>query len=142
MPAAAVVGAAKAKGIKLSSALVYKVRGRMTGKTKSVPRRGPDPKSASAFVRSQPVSMPVAAVLAAAKAKGIKLSSALVYKVRGKMAGQTTSAPKRGAERQWKAVSVRTDNGGVASRLQVEIERIVERKVDEILSSRLRALLG
>jgi hypothetical protein len=60
--------------------------------------RGPDPKSASGFVRSQPISTPVAAVVAAAKAKGIRLSAALVYKVRGKMTGKkkTVSARFRG----------------------------------------------
>jgi hypothetical protein len=84
----------------------------------------------------------VAAVVAAAKAKGIKLSTALVYKVRGRMAGKTASSTKRGPRRPPKAASARMGNGGVGKGLLLEIERIVERKVNEVLSSRLRALLG
>jgi hypothetical protein len=74
---------AKANGMPLSSVLVYKVRSRAKGQP--APRAGARAAggmSASAFVRSLPPSMKASDVVAAGKARGITLSSTLVYMVR------------------------------------------------------------
>ncbi len=108
-----------------------------------------DPKSKAGFVRSQPASMSAPDVVKAAKAKGIKLDVGYVYatraakKKRNKAARRatktTTAAP---------AVVASSGNGssGAGSRsaggLEAEIERIVERKVGELLKARLGALFG
>ena len=97
-----------------------------------------NPKSASAFVREQPLSMSAADVVAKGEASGIKLSLALVYKVRGRMA-QRHGAPevKRGPGRPRKVA-----NGGIGNGIERAIEEIVERKVTDILTKRLGLLLG
>jgi hypothetical protein len=104
----AIVAAAKEGGITIPPAMVYKVRSRMVGKKSGAPtaaakaKPGPKPKdggmSASAFVRSMPTTMKAKEVSEAAKAKGLKVTSGLVYMVRSaekkKTGGGTASAPK------------------------------------------------
>jgi hypothetical protein len=86
---------AKETGLSIAPILVYKVRGRAKAKgpkaakgTTAAAKGKPGPKakdgqmSASAFVRSMPVTMKAKDVSEAAKAKGLKVSSGLVYMVR------------------------------------------------------------
>jgi hypothetical protein len=85
-----VVAKAKAAGLKLSSQLVYAVRGRAkprkaaaaSGKAKSAgaPRAT---KSKAEFVRALPSSTPAKEVVAKAKSVGMKLTTSYVYNVRG-----------------------------------------------------------
>jgi hypothetical protein len=90
MSAPEVVKKAKAAGIKLSTQLVYVVRGRATGKGKTKKASAPTTsaatkpaKSKAAFVRGLPASTPAKDVVKLAKAAGIKLAVDYVYNVRG-----------------------------------------------------------
>jgi hypothetical protein len=106
-----------------------------------------DPKSKAGFVRSLPASMSAADVVVAAKKKGLRLDVNYVYKVRGakkaKTARKTAAAAKSAAVTKKTSV---TDNGSVGNGrsggLEAEIERIVERKVTELLRSKLGALFS
>ena len=106
-----------------------------------------DPKSKAGFVRSQPVSMSAADVVKAAKAKGIKVDTGYVYKVRGSKKKRAKSA-RTAAKAPTAAVVASSGNGspsrgvGSSGGLEAEIERIVERKVGELLKARLGALFG
>jgi hypothetical protein len=123
----------------------------------------------SAFVRSLPSSMPAADVVKAAKAKGITLSDKYVHTIRynakttGKKKPSPTAAttaaapvmtvtptapvaPRRGPGRPPKAnarparPTVEASNGLVAE-LELLVERVVERKIGEVLRAKLRGIL-
>lgn len=106
MTAAEAIEKGKAAGLTFSanfvSAIRSKVRTGTKGKVARKPvsakgQRGPKPKtagmSASDFVRSMPASMKPADVLAAAKAKGIKMSRNLIYAVRTAAKKKVGAAP-------------------------------------------------
>ena len=87
-----VVAKAKEAGLKLSSQLVYAVRGRgkprkaSTGRkpvAAAKPAKAGSTKSKAAFVRGLPSSTPAKDVVAKAKAAGMKLTTSYVYNVRG-----------------------------------------------------------
>jgi len=84
LSAAEVVAKAKESGISISPVLVYKVRGRAKPGAAKTRRAWKSSKggTASDFVRSMPVTTPAKDVIAAAKAKGIRMSANLVYMVR------------------------------------------------------------
>jgi hypothetical protein len=108
LSAADVVEAAAKKGIKLSAAQVYTIRanarradakgGASTTKAPSVaveggaPASGAATKNRSAFIRSLPVTMPAAEVVARAKATGLTLNAGLVYAVRSASRGKGMDA--------------------------------------------------
>lgn len=77
-------------------------------------------------------------VVKAAKAKGIKLSTQLVYAVRGKVKKPAT----RGPGRPPKSASGGGEIPFGPSGLVAEIERIVEARVNAILKARFSGLLG
>ena len=117
--------------------------------------RKPDPKSKAGFVRSFPASTPAAEIVTKAKAKGIKVDVRYVYSVRTAVRAKrkkTRTAPsaavaKRGPGRPPKSASLNGNGStGAASRsaggLEQAIEAIVERKVTELLKSRLGTLFG
>jgi hypothetical protein len=97
MSAADVVTKAKDAGLKITSQLVYKVRGRAKGlgKRKRMAAAKPTvavkktqasvkpPESKAAFVRSLPASTPAKDVAKLAKTAGIRLDVRYVYNVRG-----------------------------------------------------------
>lgn len=98
MSAAEVVERAKASGVKIDPALVYKVRGRaaatrktkavVTGKTAAAASHGPDklPASKAAFVRAHAKLSPKQ-IVARAAAAGIELGVGYVYNVRASNKG-------------------------------------------------------
>ncbi len=106
LSAAEVVAKAKAEGIKIDPALVYKVRGR-TGakrKAKKISTAKPTaatgskkPQSKAAFIRSLREDMPVKEVIAAAKEKGIKIADTYVYRTRRSAKKKVTKAAARRA---------------------------------------------
>src|ERR1035441_5145207 len=120
LSAAEVVAKAKAAGIKLTSQLVYKVRGdskakkkgnaKKTSKTKPVASKGaasksPAKMSKADFVRSRSHLSP-REVVEDGKAAGIKLDASYVYNVRGydaakkrvtKHAARRATTPRKGA---------------------------------------------
>src|SRR5579859_4856077 len=83
-----VVAKAKEAGMKLSSTLVYAVRGRAKGNGKGntsskVSASTKTGTSKAAFVRGLPSSTPAKEVVAKARAAGMKLTESYVYNVRG-----------------------------------------------------------
>ncbi len=96
-----------------------------------------DPNSKSGFIRSQPAAMSAADVVKAAKAKGIKIDTSLVYAVRGAKKAKTRAAAKSPTATVVSALSHEIGRG-----LAAEIERIVEARVNAILKAKLGALLG
>ena len=111
MSAADVVKAAAARGIKLTTARVHTIRGRYQGKVAAVARRAPPAakargkryRSASEFVREQPLDQPSKEVVAAGAKVGLKLSQGLVRVIRFHMRHQRSGAPAtagRGAVRR------------------------------------------
>ncbi len=100
MPAADVVKAAAAQGIKLTTARVHTIRGRYQGKAPAVARRnapaakgrGKQYRSASEFVREQPLDKPSKEVVAAGAKVGLKLSQGLVRVIRFHMRHQRSGA--------------------------------------------------
>lgn len=110
MSASDIVKAGAGSGMKIGTSLIYNVKGRMGGKAASAGKAstppkpndkpGPKPKSgkmsASDFVRSMPPSMKAKEITAAAKAKGIKVSSGLVYMVRSAAKRRGGSAGVKG----------------------------------------------
>ncbi len=119
---AEVVLKAKEAGIKLTSQLVYKVRGTAKAKkvatpkvaavstTPSAPTKAP--KSKAAFVRGLPASTPAKDVVKQAKAAGMKLGVSYVYNIRG--AAKVASKKKRAAAKS-PVVSHTVANGGGAT---------------------------
>lgn len=94
----------------------------------------------SAFVRGLPSSMPAPEVVKAAAAKGIKLSVKFVHTIRynAKVSARKKSGGgglKRGPGRPSNGLALASSTGLVG-----EIERIVERKVSQMLKERLGAL--
>jgi hypothetical protein len=84
-------------------------------------------------------------VVKAAKAKSIKLDVQYVYAVRG--AKKKRSKAARSVAKTAPALVASSGNGSSttnrsAGGLEAEIERIVERKVGELLKARLGALFG
>jgi hypothetical protein len=151
---AEVVAKAREAGMSVSSVLVYKVRGRTNPKpAKGTPgpkpngKRGPKPKNgmtASDFVRSMPVTMKAKEVLAAAKAKGIKLSRNLVYMVRStekKKAGGSSSANGKPG-RKPRAAAVPTRDLSTFKKLALDLGISTARRALDELERGLAALLG
>ena len=70
-------------------------------------QRTPTPKSGnrSDFIRSQPIDLPVAALIEAGKKQGLEIQAGLVYMVRGRMNGPVA---KKGPGRPRKVVSAAT----------------------------------
>ena len=110
------------------------------------------PVNKSKFVRSLPRTMPGVEVVKKAKEAGIKITIGYVYSIRAKSnatrrKGSTPTA-KRGPGRPPKVAIVNgnsraaTRRGGSSGGLEAESERIVERKVSELLKGRLGALFG
>lgn len=144
-----VVAKAKESGISISSTLVYNVRGR--AKPRAAARLGRRAKSstgatASDFVRSMPVTTPAKDVIAAAKAKGIRMSANLVYMVRATDRKRGGAAPTRGRQRKARAqLATRGRNGATV----VEFKKMAfalgidnaRRALDE-LERALAALFG
>ncbi len=99
----------------------------------------------SAFVRNLPADMPAKDVIARAKAAGFTMSPAHVYAIRSKdnsTAGVAKRRPGRPAGTTTAHAPVRTSVAHVArGGLEAEIERIVERKVSELLRAKLGTLL-
>jgi len=102
LSAADVVAKGKAAGVKFSSQLVYKVRGRASAK-KGKPQKTSTAKptlvaskspatSKAAFIRSLPKDMPVAEVIAKGKAQGLKIAETYVSWAR--WAGKTAAKKK------------------------------------------------
>jgi hypothetical protein len=119
----------------------------------------------SAFVRSLPSTLSPKEVVVRAKAAGITLTDKYVSTIRynAKTSAKAKSptktvaanapaaapapsvAVKRGPGRPRKVVTASNGNGAAkvhAGSLDAMIEAIVERKVNEILKTRLRSLLG
>jgi hypothetical protein len=98
LSAAEVVARGKAEGIEFAPQLVYRVRGSAMKKRKPAKRaataRATKPASAASskptlpsksdFIRAQAATLSAAEVVAKAKAQGIKIDPALVYKVWGR----------------------------------------------------------
>jgi hypothetical protein len=85
LSASEVLAKAKAAGLKLTSQLVYKVRGTAKAKPAASPKApasSKPPASKAAFVRGLPSSTPAKDVVKLAKAAGIKLGIYYVYNVR------------------------------------------------------------
>ncbi len=151
MAAAEVVKAAATQGIKLTTARVHTIRGRYQGKAASAQRNVPEPKargrqyrSASEFVREQPLDKPSKEVVAAGAKVGLKLSQGLVrvirFHMRHQRSGGQVTPGRRGrgrppmhapgaAEAQFRKRVVEL---GVA-RAQMLVDE-VERAVAELLS--------
>jgi hypothetical protein len=117
------------------------------------------PISKTAFVKSLPASTPGADVVKNAKEAGLTITLGYVYSIRAKAHAKkrTSAAPvpgvpslpgapvKRGPGRPRKVASPAANTNGAGSSgggLAAEIERIVERKVEAVLSARLGALLS
>jgi hypothetical protein len=103
----------------------------------------------SEFVRGLPASMPAPEVVKAAAAKGIKLSVKFVHTIRynAKVSARKKAggaAPKRGPGRPRAVLALSSPSSASSSSaspgLVGEIERIVERKVSQLLKERLGAL--
>jgi hypothetical protein len=97
----------------------------------------------SAFVRGLPASMPAPEVVKSAAAKGIKLSVKFVHTIRynAKVSARKKSGGagfKRGPGRPSNVLAL--SSSSTATGLVGEIERIVERKVSQMLKERLGAL--
>jgi hypothetical protein len=151
-----IVAAAKGAGITIAPALVYKVKGRSTGKAKPAPKpkskRGPKPKdgkmSASDFVRSMPASMKAKEIAAAGKAKGIKVSSGLVYMVRSAAKKKGGVAPRRKPgpkPKDWKPQVFQGGNGssiGEFKKMALGLGIDRARQALDDLERGLAALLG
>jgi hypothetical protein len=97
-----------------------------------------DTKSKADFVRAHPDLSP-ADLVAAAKAKGIRIIPQYVSNIRFKDK-RGTGTHKRG--RPSKQESALRRSSVVSVGIVAEIERIVEAKVSEILKSRLGGLFG
>lgn len=100
LSAGEVLAKAKAAGLKLTSQLVYKVRG--TAKAKGKAKRSSGTTNAravgtvpskAAFVRGLPASTPAKEVVKQAKAAGIKIGISYVYNIRG--AAKSKRAPAK-----------------------------------------------
>jgi hypothetical protein len=138
-----VVKKAKAAGIKLSTQLVYVVRGRASGKGKKSAgpgRSGPSTSgkttSKAAFVRGLPASTAASEVVRQAKAAGIKLGVSYVYNFRG--AAKMAAKKKRAAAKS-PAVSAIV-NGG-ASKVSASAENLLTAVAAEIGLGRAIELL-
>ncbi len=127
-----VVAKAKAAGIKLSTQLVYVVRGRK-GKTKKAlaptmaSASAKAPKSKAAFVRGLPASTPAKDVVKLAKAAGIKLGTSYIYNIRG---AAKTAAKKKRAAGKGPAVGMVANGGG--SRVSTSAESLLKVVAAEI----------
>jgi hypothetical protein len=163
MPAKEVVAKAKAKGIELTDAYVYNIRGSAkrskrglkvkvtaaSAKTakKTATKRGPTNGASISkreFIESMPRETPAADVVAEAKKAGISVSANYVYMLR------STSKAKPGKAKPRAAASTKAATNGamsptvILSRLVVEhgvgtIRRLlaeVEQRVEELLAGR------
>ncbi len=119
LPPKEVIARAKAKGMSASKSNISRVRrmkrvsaakpaaakSALPGKpaNEASPTSKPAAQSKSAFIRALPATMSASAVVAKAKAAGIKMGEAYVYNVRGRAAGKGKKgkpAAKRLATRQ------------------------------------------
>jgi hypothetical protein len=124
------------------------------------PKKTAESINKSAFVRSLPSSMPAADVVKAAKAKGITLTDKYVHTIRynakttakkkpAATATATTAtaaapvAPRRGPGRPPRAVArpVADASNGLVAELERLVERVVERKIGEVLRAKLGGIL-
>jgi D-alanyl-D-alanine endopeptidase (penicillin-binding protein 7) len=163
LSAAEVVAKAKAAGIKLTSQLVYKVRGdskakkkgnaKKTSKTKPVASKGaasksPAKMSKADFVRSRSHLSPKE-IVEDAKAAGIKLDASYVYNVRGydaakkrvtKQAARATT-PRKGAGVPRPVVTVsKAEDLLKAVAAEIGLGRAME--ILEAERARVRAVIG
>ena len=95
--------------------------------------------SKTQFVKNLPSTMPAKEVVEKAKAAGVKLSVAYVYSIRSHSKTGSTAPRKRG--RPFGSVNKSASRGGAESELYRLIERIVEEKVNQVLTARFGALL-
>jgi hypothetical protein len=140
-----VVKKAKAAGIKLSTQLVYVVRGRK-GKTKqasapTTPSASTKPAtSKAAFVRGLPSTIPAKAVVAQAKAAGMKLSANYVYLIR------RSAKENRGSVRAGRSVprpiSTASSAESLLKALGAEMGLATAIEVLEGERARVRAVIG
>jgi hypothetical protein len=114
-----VVAKAKAAGMKLSSTLVYAVRGRAKGKGAASGNGASSRKGTSkaAFVRGLPSSTPAKEVVSKAKAAGMKLTESYVYNVRGAAKKKGGAGPKAAPTSQSSSSSVESLLRAVGSEL-------------------------
>jgi hypothetical protein len=90
----------------------------------------------SEFIRSVPATMSVADVVKAGAEKGIALTPMFVYAVRyrdKRKSGTPARAPRRAAP---------VANPSASSGLVAEIERMAERKFIELVTAKLRKVVG
>ena len=143
-----VVAKAKAAGIKLTSQLVYNVRGsskakKGTAKKTSTVKPGTPvstkpPKSKAAFVRGLPASTPAKDVVKQAKVAGLKLGVSYVYNIRG---AAKMAAKKKRAAINSPAVSAVANGGG--SRGSTSAENLLKAVASEIgLGNAIEILVG
>jgi hypothetical protein len=112
---------------------------------KKTPKPNAKPVNKSAFVRSMPTTMPAKELIARAKTKGFKLTAAYVYSIRAKAnaaARKKGSQAKRPGRPPKTASSSPSHAGGSVSSLEQLITEIVERRVVEILQSKMGAFFG
>jgi len=127
LSASEVLAKAKAAGLKLTSQLVYKVRGTAKAKGKAkqavgakkpaaspaAPASSKPPASKAAFVRGLPSSTPAKEVVKLAKAAGIKLGIYYVYNVR--RAAKMAAKKSRTASKSPASAPVAVTGGSRAS---------------------------
>jgi hypothetical protein len=109
--------------------------------------RKPDPKSKAGFVRSLPTSLSAAEVIKRGKAEGHKLSASYVYTVRAAMnrgarkkgAAPSAAAPRAGAAHAPRAA--RATGSGFEAAIEAFVVDVVDRRVAEILKSKLGSLI-
>lgn len=156
LTAAEVVAKAKKGGMSISSALVYMARGRANPKrAKGTPppkpngKPGPKPKngkmSASDFVRSMPATMKAKEITAAANAKGIKVSSGLVYMVRSaakKKGGASAAKSKPGSKPRAVATNASKTDVFEFKKMAFNLGLATARQALDELERGLAALLG
>jgi hypothetical protein len=153
LPVEQIVSKAKSEGLRLSPALVYKVRGRTTSaksvKRAKAPAKAPAKKAAApasagaattskaAFIRSMPASMSANDVVAAAAKRGMKLTANHVYAVR------STSKPGRPRKAAAKRVSAKpTGRGPGRPSARAGSESTFRRLVLEMGIARAKILVG
>ena len=91
------------------------------------------------YVKDLPKSMTAKDVVEKAKADGIKLTIAYVYSIRSKKKTGRKTSKKLG--RPVGSANKKTASGGTESELHRVIERMVEEKVNQVLTARFGALL-
>ena len=161
LSAADIVAKAKAEGFKLSSALVYMVRGRATPKKtapkKTAPTKTGAKKTLKAAASKQPTRSKADFVRARshlspkeivedAKAEGLKLDPAYVHNVRGydrtaaKQARRRTAAPKSTASSGIRTADANVENLLKAAAAELGLGRSIE--ILQAERARVRAVIA